>query len=105
MSNRDFALLVARAYDLERGQHQRPDLILVDTITINLLEQIRVDDIPIVMLTTAQHVESFWEGGHFAVYQRDGLFPSEVLGSLRCIVDVLKARSYLPDGTDHLTPQ
>jgi hypothetical protein len=66
---------------------------------IGFLEQLRANvqfaAIPIILLTTTQHVESVWEGSRFIVYQRDGLFPSEVLNGLNGMIEGLKPRSYI----------
>jgi signal transduction histidine kinase/CheY-like chemotaxis protein len=119
-ADRDFALLierlleasaptlnVRRVYDSEQAvnaaQQCCPDVIFVDTVTLGLLDDLRAEaafaNLPVILLTTAQHVESSWQGSHFTVYQRDGLFPSEVLKSLQSILKGIKPRPYVQQGS------
>ncbi|MCC7207842.1 MAG: hybrid sensor histidine kinase/response regulator [Anaerolineae bacterium] len=101
----DKALTVQRAYAADQAllmldQH-RPDLIVLDHAMLDngAWAQVRADwralDIPVLLVTTNQRVESMWEGSRLSVHQRDGLFPSEVLHGLRAVIEGLKPRPYI----------
>ena len=97
---------VHRAYDVAQGiatiQNKRPDLVLLDAIIpgaqgFSTLEQMRsTSDLAgttILLLNAKHYEEEARRNGHFAVYQREGLYPTEVLSGLNAIISNLKPRN------------
>ncbi len=95
---------VQRAYDVEQGvamMRKRPDLVLLDTIMpgtegFSTLEQMRsssdLSGTPVILLNAKNYEQELRRDSQFAVHQRDGLYPTEILNGLNAIVSHLKPR-------------
>lgn len=91
---------VRRAYDdqqmLEAVQTRCPDLVVLESASLHVLDRLRAElpfaDVPIMLLTTSQQVEASSEESRLTVYQRDGLYPTEILNCLSAIAEHLQPR-------------
>lgn len=103
----DRGLEIRRVYDFEQAvaslKNRPTDLVILDTVSPNtegsrLVEYMqRHQDyikLPIIAITKHDCREETQEKNHFAIYQRDGLYPTETLKFLKAVLEGLSSRFY-----------
>ena len=129
-SNRSFALLVERmietsdkvfevrrVYNYEQGiaalRNHPPDLVLLDTVRpdtdgLRLIRYMRarrnLEDLPVIVLTSNISLGEIQGENQFIVYQRDGLYPIEILKFINAIFEELCPRYYIGMATNFESP-